>query len=313
MILIISFPDNEHVEKVRQHLSADHAVVDVAWFPSSLSLDARFASDFEGMQFALPDGQRVNLGSVGAVWNRRVSSLGLHEEVTDETSKLFAWSESNEALLGVWYSLNCFWMNSPTGDEISQRKIRQLQVARQVGLSIPETLVTNDPNVARDFVLLHGAGKVIRKAFRNIAEAPKETSIVNEADLGVIDSVRFAPVTFQKYVPADLDLRVTVVEDDIFAASIRSEAEYKADYRLGLGSAVVEPYELPQETAERLLELMKIFGIKFGAIDMRVTPEGEHVFLEVNPAGEYLFISQRTGQPIPAAIAAALERHDSGA
>jgi D-alanine-D-alanine ligase-like ATP-grasp enzyme len=47
---------------------------------------------------------------------------------------------------------------------------------------------------------------------------------------------------------------------------------------------------------------MQAFGLHYGAIDLRVTPE-EHVFLEVNPAGEFLFISHRTGQPIPAAIA----------
>ena len=58
---------------------------------------------------------------------------------------------------------------------------------------------------------------------------------------------------------------------------------------------------------------MNAFDLRFGAIDLRVTPDGEHVFLEVNPAGEYLFISERTGQPIPAAIAACLERHDRAA
>ena len=56
---------------------------------------------------------------------------------------------------------------------------------------------------------------------------------------------------------------------------------------------------------------MKMLGVCFGAIDMRLTPDGDHVFLEINPAGEYLFVSQRTGQPIPQAIAAALDRHDA--
>jgi glutathione synthase/RimK-type ligase-like ATP-grasp enzyme len=201
-------------------------------------------------------------------------------------------------------------MNPPTADEVAQRKIRQLQVARRVGLSIPETVVTNDPAVARDFVLRHGPGNVIRKAFRNIAEAPKETSIVNQKDLTVIGSVRYAPVIFQRYVPADLDLRVTVIESEIFAAAIHSQPGYETDYRPGVATAKVVPYQLPHEVAARLLNLMEALEIKFGAIDMRVKPDGEHIFLEVNPAGEYLFISERTGQPIPAAIAASLERHD---
>jgi glutathione synthase/RimK-type ligase-like ATP-grasp enzyme len=153
-------------------------------------------------------------------------------------------------------------------------------------------------------------GHVVRKAFRNIAQAPRETHLLRDEDLALLDTVRYAPVIFQRFVPADLDLRVTVVEDGIFATAISSEERYAADYRPGLASAKVVPYELPTAVAEKLLELMRIFGLKFGAVDFRVTPDGDHVFLEVNPVGEYLFISQRTGQPIPAAIAASLERHD---
>jgi glutathione synthase/RimK-type ligase-like ATP-grasp enzyme len=117
-------------------------------------------------------------------------------------------------------------------------------------------------------------------------------------------------VIFQRYVDADLDLRVTVVEDEIFAAAISSEAQYAADYRPGLGSARVTRHDLPPVIAERLLKLMRIFGLRFGAIDLRVTPDGDYVFLEVNPAGEFLFISERIDLPIPQAIAASLERHD---
>ena len=128
-------------------------------------------------------------------------------------------------------------MNPPTADEVSQRKIRQLQAARRVGLSIPETLVTNRPCAAREFIETHGVGHVIRKAFRNIAEAPRETHLLREEDLSLLDNVRYTPVIFRSFVPAALDLRVTVVEDDIFAAAISSESEYAADYRPGLSSA----------------------------------------------------------------------------
>jgi len=81
-------------------------------------------------------------------------------------------------------------------------------------------------------------------------------------------------------------------------------------YRPGVGHAEVFPYELPDEVGEKLRRLMTDLDLRFGGIDLRVTPQGEHVFLEVNPAGEYLFVTERIGQPVPQAIAAALERHD---
>jgi hypothetical protein len=43
---------------------------------------------------------------------------------------------------------------------------------------------------------------------------------------------------------------------------------------------------------------------------MRLTPDGRYVFLEVNPAGQWLFIEGRTGQPISAGLAQTLVRHD---
>lgn len=313
MILIVSFEENEHVEQVRRHLTVDSVVVDTSWFPASLSLTTRFARDSECLCFSLPSGRRIDLASVGAVWYRRIRPFALHSDLKDETARLFAWSEATEALQGLWYSLECFWMNPPTADEVALRKIRQLQIARRLGLAIPETIITNDPAEARDFIQSQGAANVVRKAFRNIPQAPRETALLKEGDLELIESVRYAPVIFQRFVPADVDLRVTVVENEILAAAIHSQPEYRADYRLGLGSAKVVPYQLPDDVAEKLLALMKAFDLNFGAIDLRVTPEGEHVFLEVNPAGEYLFISQRTGQPIPAAIAASLERHDRSA
>lgn len=200
-------------------------------------------------------------------------------------------------------------MNSPIADDVAIRKVTQHQVAQKIGLRIPETLVTNGPDAAKEFVEEHRATGVVRKAFRNIPQAPRETLLVSDSELDLLDNVRFAPVIFQEYIPLALDLRVTVIDGEIFSTSFQSQQEYEVDYRLGISSAVVAPYSLPDDVSEKLLKLMDHFNLKYGAVDFRLTPDGEHVFLEVNPAGEYLFASERTGQPIPQAIAAALERH----
>jgi glutathione synthase/RimK-type ligase-like ATP-grasp enzyme len=309
MILIISFVDNAHVDRVTRHLTRPFEVVDQAWFPSSLGLSIHADAQKFDYHFKLPDGRSLDLEQVRSVWYRRLRPLTLDDALIDNVSRTFAWSESNEALQGVFYSLPCFWMNHPTKDEVAQRKVRQLQVAREVGLSIPETCITNDPATARAFIEAHEPGDVIRKAFRNIPEAPRETARVQPEDLARIDTVAYAPVTFQKFVPADLDLRTTVVDGELFTAAIRSTQDYQVDYRSGLGSAEMTPYRLPDQVADSLNALMDKLDLKFGAVDFRVTPDGEHVFLEVNPAGEYLFVADRIDLPIPQAIAAALERH----
>jgi glutathione synthase/RimK-type ligase-like ATP-grasp enzyme len=313
VILVISFTDNPHVERVLQHITRDVVVMDIASFPATAGLDARLGAGRHTRTFRLPDDRRVDLDDVRVVWRRRLRPISVHTDVTDSTSRLFAWSETDEALHGMLYTLQCPWMNPPMADEVAQRKVRQLQLAGQVGLTIPETLITTDPAEAAQFLAGYPPGGVITKAFRNLAEAQRWTRRVTPEDTARLETVKYAPVTFQAFVPVDLDLRVTIVEDDIFTAGIRSAPGYETDYRPGLLSATVRPYELPDDVAAALQRLMKAFGLRYGAIDMRVTPEGEHVFLEVNPGGEYLFACDRTGQPVPQAIAAALERHDCAA
>jgi glutathione synthase/RimK-type ligase-like ATP-grasp enzyme len=52
--------------------------------------------------------------------------------------------------------------------------------------------------------------------------------------------------------------------------------------------------------------LMQNLGLVYGAIDLRLTPDGQYVFLEINPAGQFLFVEKATGQRISAALAHAL-------
>jgi D-alanine-D-alanine ligase-like ATP-grasp enzyme len=35
---------------------------------------------------------------------------------------------------------------------------------------------------------------------------------------------------------------------------------------------------------------MAEFGLNYGAIDMIITPDGEYVFLEINPVGEFFWL-----------------------
>ena len=309
MILIISFLDNEHVRRVTRHLSMPYEIVDLAWFPSQMRMQARAGAAVDAFSLDLPDGRRLALDEVGAVWHRRIRPYTLDPQLTDETARTFAWSECAEALDGLWHGMGCFWMNPPYADERALKKAYQHRLARRVGLRIPETLVTNGPDEARAFIEAHAATGVIRKAFRNIAQAPRATLKVGPEEMRQIEAVRFAPVIFQEYIPLALDLRVTVIDGEIFTTAFRSTPEYEVDYRGGIGSAEVTPYDLPEDVALKLLEMMRLMELRFGAADFRVTPGGEHVFFEINPAGEYLFCVDRTGQPIPQAIAAALERH----
>jgi glutathione synthase/RimK-type ligase-like ATP-grasp enzyme len=126
---------------------------------------------------------------------------------------------------------------------------------------------------------------------------------VESSDLDELESVRFAPVIFQEYVDG-VDLRVTVVGHKIFAAEIDArKTRYPVDMRMVVGDASVRPTKLPSKIEKLLMKLQRRLGLYYGAIDIRRTLQGEYFFLEVNPAGQWLFVEQRTGLPISQAVA----------
>ena len=76
--------------------------------------------------------------------------------------------------------------------------------------------------------------------------------------------------------------------------------------------AKITATELPDDVVEKLRQLMRRLGIVYGAVDFRRTADGRHVFLEVNPAGQWLFVEGKTRQPIARALADLLASKSGG-
>jgi glutathione synthase/RimK-type ligase-like ATP-grasp enzyme len=221
---------------------------------------------------------------------------------------------SAEALAGLWHALDAFWVNDPARDHVAHRKVLQLRRAQECGLTLPDTLITNDPARARMFVDGHGYRDVVYKAFSALEHEWRETRLLRHEELGLLDYVRYAPVIFQEYVEAVYDLRVTIVGDSVFPAAIHSqETSYPVDFRMDMTNATIRPVDLPADVEARLKDYMRALGLQYGAIDMRLRPDGTYVFLEINPAGQWLFVEQVTEQPIAATLARLLVQHDRSA
>lgn len=101
---------------------------------------------------------------------------------------------------------------------------------------------------------------------------------------------------------------MTVVGDKMFAAKIHSQKHErtKIDWRIASLDLEHEAIELPNEVREKVALFMNEFGLTYGCLDFIVTPDGEYVFLENNPRGQYLWIENYTGMLITEEIADAL-------
>ncbi len=314
MILVVSHPGDDHATEVLRALGrAKHpaVLVDTALFPSRAALTQRLGDGRPRYELTL-DGSTLDLGACRAGWWRRPQPFQLDAALAPEVAG-FSYSECHEAIAGLWGALDLTWVNPPGLDEAAHHKPYQLAVATEVGLPIPRTVITNDPDAARCFAEELGPGRTIYKTFLASEQHWRETRVLQPGEEAMLDRVRLAPVIFQSFVPAVADLRVTVVGERMFATAIRPAPHgYALDYRMDLARARFAPTKLAEATERGIAALMGRLGLVYGAIDLRRTPEGEEVFLEVNPAGEWRFVEERTGQPITEALAALLAGLDRG-
>lgn len=315
MILVISSERDSHASTVRDALARIGALatlLDLSRFPERMQLSINYRHPDPSDHRLTVDGDaELRLADCGVVWWRRPQSFQVHPEITDPAYQAFALSEAQEAFTGLWLSLDAFWVNHPTRDQVAAHKVYQLKIAHEVGLETPVTLVTNSPDDARAFAESQGPERTIYKAFSATAQHWRETRLLKRDEEALLDNVKFAPLIFQEYIPAKFDLRVTMMGPHVFAAAIHSqETSYAVDFRMDMDGGRVEAFELPADVVQRLHALMDRLGLVYGAIDMRLTPEGRFVFLEVNPSGQWLFIEQRTGQPMTDAFVRLLAERD---
>lgn len=253
------------------------------------------------------------LGDLTAAWYRRSAIGAALPGDMDPQHRDAALRESRATLFGMLEALDCFVMDRVSTVRAAEHKPRQLELAHALGIDVPATLTTNDPTAARAFWDRCG-GRVVAKMLSSFAirdddgrESVVFTSPLSAADLADLDQLALSPMTFQEQLDKRVELRVTVIGDRAFAAAVDSQAvpAARTDWRKA-GRALLRawtPYPLPPAVTTRLLQLAARLGLSYGAADFIVTPDDRHVFLEINPAGEWFWLDDVFG---PRALSTAI-------
>lgn len=280
----------------------------------------RFPLDSRSSTWTGADTPRTNWSDAGlsdlsglrSVWLRRhrlpvlANMLPAHAE--------YSLRESDWYLKGVLFAIhaarrNVSWMSKPTALWEAESKLRQLQAAVHVSLECPPTLVSNDPEDIRCFFARHRSvvAKPLKLGYFDYGDTQSATFTTTiTADALADDSALVAaPVIYQPNVPKQFDVRVTIVGDQVFAATIDSQAEptAKTDWRQTASDLAHERHSLPMDVERSCLQLMRELDLAFGALDFVLTPDGRYVFLEINPNGQWLWIEDKLGFPITESVA----------
>jgi hypothetical protein len=232
---------------------------------------------------------------VDVLWHRRVGSPILTSPMA-ESDREFAAREAKIYLDGLLASVSAraFAVNDHLKARVAENKLVQLQVAHEVGLTVPETLVSNDPQQIRRFVALHEGRGVIFKPFKPATWVSDNravtiyTSRISARDLPGDDVLKICPGIYQAYLPKAYEVRVTCMGGEATAARLESQRteQGRVDWRVAPPEEMsISPTELPLNIKYKCQIMLKHLGLVFGCFDFIFTPNEEHVFLEVNQMG----------------------------
>lgn len=237
--------------------------------------------------------------SIDVVWYRRPAKPKLDDLVHPDDLKN-ARNENLTFFKALWQSIapKAFWINPPSSFERVNCKLTQLKIASKLGFKLPETIFSNDPDRIREFINSYPAGGVIYKPiYPTVWIAENEmrltyTNVVEIDDLPSNKTLRLTPGIYQRRITKAYELRVTCMGHTAVASKLLSQEHESGieDWRsVPPRQLRMEPYELPDEIANKCFALMLKLGVVFGCFDFIVTPEGEYIFLEINEQGQFLW------------------------
>jgi hypothetical protein len=314
MILILTEPIDPHADHVIQMLESRGAEC-LRFNPADFPVRASLALGYTPhgpMRSCLRVGDKaLDLTRLQSVWNRRPQPPVPHAQIQDAAAQAFVAEECKFFIRDMWNALPGRWLpGQPAAIQRAQLKASQLRIAAELGLELPPTLFTNSPEEFLGFYQQHN-GQIVSKlagfAFDRAVNRvfSRYTEVVSNRDVGYAASLQYCPVILQAYVPKRVELRITVVGREVFAAEIHSQHTHHTRHdwrRYDSGQTPHFSHDLPPEVHERCVRLVERLDLCYGAIDMILTPDGRYVFIEINPNGQYLWIEQEIGLPISAAI-----------
>jgi hypothetical protein len=281
-------------------------------FPMEAKIILSQNSTKEGLTFRYK-GREMRLGPEDAIWYRRARIAEKLPEM-DPQLRHGALLESKALLYGALGSAPCFVIDPPHMVRSNEHKPRQLHIARELGLEIPRSLMTNDPDEARAFIESCPAGVVAKmlSAFPIFDNQGVEqvvfTTLITKDHLDKLDGLQYSPMVFQERIRKQVELRITVIGNRLFTAAVDSEKTEGADVDWRARGVTLlqswREYKLPTDIEEKIHRYMNRIGLQYSAIDVIVDPDGRHIFLEANPAGECFWMQYNSPNfPLSSALA----------
>ncbi|MEU0844815.1 ATP-grasp ribosomal peptide maturase [Streptomyces sp. NPDC005962] len=315
-VLIIAARDDWPTDKVVKTLTERGAEVfrmDTADFPQRLELAARIDQGQAWTGGLFTSTRALDLADVGSVYFRAPGAFSFPDGMSGPERR-FAAAQARAGLGGILTAMDhCRWVSHPAAMARAEYKPVQLVTARECGLNVPPTLITNRADTVRAFAA-EMSGPIVSKPIASpvFIEGDQLKAAysrrLGEEDLADLSGIDTTTHLFQAWVDKAHEVRLTAVGHRMFAAEVHagSEAAHE-DWRSDYGSLTYATTVCPPGIAEGVRRLLAKLNLQYGALDFVVSPDGTWTFLEVNPCGQWDWIAAATDLPIVEAIADELQ------
>lgn len=308
MILIIGYVEEHSVQdvlKIIEH-SGQEAIVVGHDNLETVIQSLKISND--SISLVLARGERViGLNDIKTVWYRKSGIDKTYEvEGLDKDSILsnrvnFHLKREISGFKNAVYEfllLHCRSLGHPQKNDIN--KIYSLIQAKSSGLKIPNTLVSCSFSNLRQFV--ETPGNYITKSIQDSLMAVDNgnvyslyTNRITMKDIEEVYRESIFPSYLQCEIEKDFEVRTFYLNGVCYSMAIFSQADKKTaiDYRDYNWKKMnrMTPFNLPAEIEEKIKQFMHSVGLNTGSLDIIRTKNKEYIFLEVNPVGQFGFVS----------------------
>ncbi len=268
--------------------------------------------------FIIKNGRiKIHSDQIRVIWYRRSFDWDISNRFSKETNDVETYSFLNklnnyhQLEIQHTYSLiehilkDRYWLNQPSTSKTN--KLFNLEIAKNIGFQIPKSIITNNTseiNNHKDYI----TKPIVDGTFFKGKDFGLST-MTQQVNLNK-NLIHISPSLFQEKIIKKYELRIIFIEKIIFAIAIFSQNNTKTqiDYR---HYDKEKPNRqqlilLDNECQNKVNDLMNTLNLNFGSIDLIKTHSNNYVFLEVNPVGQFLGISQQLNLNIDKVIAQTL-------
>lgn len=250
-----------------------------------------------------------NSNNLKSIWFRKFDVPNLTENLKEKKEVGNIVKHLNQEYFSAMYSFFDSWQTKKTylGGKITKQpsKMDMLIAAKENGIDIPDTLITNNKTKLKLFLNKHN--KVITKSIRSGKLLYKKdktskmmgafmfTELLDNDIIAKIPDYFFYSL-FQEALKKDFEIRTFYLDGECYSMAIFSQLDKQTDidfrmYNNERGNRNT-PYKLPKRIETKIKKLMKLLGLITGSLDFIKTIDNRFVFLEVNPWGQYGMVSE---------------------